>query len=462
MPALLVAILMLVLRLAGWDAGRAALIALPWSLALVGGLVRDPWLTHRLLRGLPLALALFGGAAVAVGRWLHARGRVEARALRLLAVLASTAFLLRAAAVNHPDFYYPDQRTHARLVEQLQKDGLRFFATPSRSIEAHGVWRTHAYGQVHAFPYTPAFHLPFALLGLPYDTLLLAMKLAAAAVSVVPLLLVWAMCRRVGSSTLAALLMLLIPTYTSRLSFAFFPSLFGHAVDMAFLLWLMGRLDQLGQRRTWLAGAAWVCACQLAYVSGLINTGVFLLSLAIVWAIVRREPRARGLAAILGMGALGALAAVVLYYRDFLAMAGDVARRAGSARAEASHYPVQPWWTVAYARTRDFFDGVYPVLAGAGLVLLRGARQAPVLMAWVLAYALLLLGRARVPDVFLHGHETLFVTPLVCLAAGEAIAWVYRKGLPGRVAAAAALLFLAVQGLLGQWWAVAAQLGNAG
>jgi hypothetical protein len=203
-----------------------------------------------------------------------------------------------------------------------------------------------------------------------------------------------------------------------------------------------------------------VCACQLAYVSGLINTAVFLLSLALVFAAARRQPRA--IAAIAGMGALGALASVLLYYRDFLAMAGDVARRAGGEGATASHYPVQAWWTVAYARTRDFFDGVYPVLAAAGLYVLRRARQAPVLWAWALAYALLLLGRARVPDVFLHGHETLFVTPLVCLAAGETIAWTARKGTPGRIAAAAALLFLAVQGLLAQWSALAAQLGNAG
>ena len=143
-------------------------------------------------------------------------------------------------------------------------------------------------------------------------------------------------------------------------------------------------------------------------------------------------------------------------------MAGDVARRAGGGGGQASHYPVQPWWTVACARTRDFFDGVYPVLAAGGLFLLRRVAQAPVLMAWALAYALLLLGRARVPDVFLHGHETLFVTPLVCLAAGEAIAFLYRKGIAGRIAAAAALLFLAAQGLVSQWSALAAQLGNAG
>ncbi len=460
LPALLIATLMTLLRLLGWSTRATALLALPLATALAAGLLLDPWLVHRLLRGLPLALALFGLAGAAAGRWLHARGRVSVNTLRVVGALAVTAFLLRAAAVNHPDFYYPDQRTHARLVEQLQKDGLQFFATPSRSIEDHGVWRTYAYDRVHAFPYTPAFHLPFAALRLPYDTLLLAMKLTAAAVSVVPLLLAWAMARRIGSSTLAALLMLLIPTYTSRLSFAFFPALFGHAVDMAFLYWLMGRMGRLARPRTWLLGAAWVCGCQLAYVSGVINTGVFLLSLALVWAVVGPPPRLRAAAALLAMGALGALASVLLYYRDFLGMATDVAQRA-TGDGGASHYPVQSWWAVAYGRTRDFFDGVYPLLAAAGLYLLRRARAAPLLFAWVLAYALLLLGRARVPDVFLHGHETLFVTPLVCLAAGEALARLGDGVLWRRLAAAALIAFLAVQGLFAQWAAVAAQLGNA-
>jgi hypothetical protein len=461
LPALLVAALMTVLRLLGWTTRAAALLALPLAVALAAGLLWDPWLTHRLLRGVPLALALAALPGIVVGQELLARGRLEARTLRVLGLLAVAAFLLRAAAVNHPGFYYPDQRTHARLVEQLQKDGLGFFATPSRSIEEHGVWRTFAYGQVHAFPYSPAFHLPFAALPLRYDTLLLAMKLAAAAVSVVPLLLVWAMARRTGAVPLpAALLMALIPTYTSRLSFAFFPSLFGHAVDMAFLCWLLGRADRLSQPRTWLLGAAWVCACQLAYVSGVINTGVFVVSLAVVCAVLGSPPRWRTVLGLLAMGALGAMASVLLYYRDFLGMAADVAQRA-TGGGRASHYPVQSWWSVAYGRTRAFFDHAYPPLAAGGLYLLRHARAAPVLFAWVLAYALLLLGRARVPDVFLHGHETLFVTPLVCLAAGQVLAWAWTLGGWRRLVAGAALAFLAVQGLYGQWTALAAQIGNA-
>jgi hypothetical protein len=133
-----------------------------------------------------------------------------------------------------------------------------------------------------------------------------------------------------------------------------------------------------------------------------------------------------------------------------------------SGAAAASVHPVQGFFAVAYARTHDFFDGIYPVLAAAGLVVLfRRGKGASLIAAWLVTFALLLLGRAKVPDVFLHGHETLFVTPLVCLASGEALAAVAARGRVGRAAAILLGAALAVQGCAWQWRALADQLANA-
>lgn len=470
-PPLVVALVVVILVLGGWPARLAAALAAPVAMLLAAGLWIDPWMTHRMLRGVAPALVVFGGAGIVLGRWQLRRGRALADSVRVLTALALLAFLIRAAAVNHPDFYYPDQRTHARLVEKVREKGLTFFVSPSVAIAEHGVWRTEAYGRTYAFPYSPAFHLPFTALALGYDTLLAAMKLTAAAVSVVPLLLLFALARRLGASTAGAFLMVFIPTYTSRLSFAFFPSLFGHAVDMAFVLWLAGSADRITERKTWLAGAAWVAACQLAYVSGVINISLLVTLLAVVTAVSGRR---RAALAILAMGAAGSMVAVALYYRDFLPMVGDVASRvlAGAARAP-SRYPLRPFVAVAYERTRDFFHFVYPVLAALGVWLLsrhdgeaaggdgRWPTRRRLIVAWLATYALLLVGRARVPDVFLHGHETLLVTPLVCLAAGEALAALARRGGGRRVIAAILLAALAIQGIAWQWRAVADQLGNA-
>ena len=48
--------------------------------------------------------------------------------------------VLRALAVNHPDFYYPDLRTHARLVEVVRSAGLGFFYCRRELVER--VWPT--------------------------------------------------------------------------------------------------------------------------------------------------------------------------------------------------------------------------------------------------------------------------------------------------------------------------------
>lgn len=461
-PAFTLALVYLLHRLTGGSARASLLLTAPWVAAAAGGLLRDPWLVHRLMRGLPWALVFFGLTGVSVGRWLVGRGLASGQALRTVAALAMAAFLLRALLVNHPDFYYPDLRTHARLVEVVREAGLRFCATPSRYIWEHGVWRTEAYGKTYAFPYTPAFHIPFAMLGLSYDSLLVALKLVAAAVSTVPIVLVWAMARRLGASPLGAGLMVVIPTYTSRLSFAFLPSLFGHAVDMAFLLWLMARADVLGTRRVLLAGAAWVAACQLAYVSGVVNLSLLVGVLALLTGMTVGWRRGWGL---LAMGLVGSAVSVALYYRDFLPMAFDVAGRVLSHAgpgATSSRHPIQSWLAVVYGRTTDFFDHVYPVLAAVGMVALwRRGRARMVLAAWVLTYFLLLLGRAKAPDIFLHGHETLLLTPLVCLASGEALAQLAGRGLWGRAGAGLALGFLAAQGLWLQWRSIADQLTNA-
>jgi hypothetical protein len=459
--AALVLVVFVCLLAAGWTGLRAAAFTAPVSAAVTFGLAIDPWLTHRLLTAVPETVAVLGAVAFVIARGLLVRGHAPPEAVRALAVFCLYAFLIRAAAVNHPAFYYPDLRTHARLVEVVHSAGLDFFRSPSTYIWEHGVWRTEAYGKTYAFPYTPAFHLPFTLFALPYDALITALKLGAAAVSLVPMVLLWAMARRLGASTLGAALMVLIPTYTSRLSFAFLPALFGHAFDMALVLWLLSRMDRFPSRETFLRGALAVTACQLAYISGVMNMSVFLLALALIEPRGTARERVRRGVLILAMGLLGSALSVLLYYRDFLGMIGDVLPRIGGAHAAVSRYPIESWIAVAYARTRDFFDGVYPVLAVAGLYLLRRAAGYRVLLAWAATYLLLLLGRAKVPDVFLHGHETLLMTPLVCLAAGETLARMWRHGRAGRVAAAVVLLFLTVQGLLWQWRVMAEQLANA-
>jgi hypothetical protein len=278
----------------------------------------------------------------------------------------------------------------------------------------------------------------------------------------VPLVGVWALARRFAVPAWGAALMVLIPTYTSRLSFAFLPSLLGHAVDVCFIVWLAGRLGRLAEPRVLAGAALLLSACQLAYVSGTTQTTLLVVVLA-ACLVARRSPGAlRGGLGLLGAALAASVLSIAVYYRDFVPMALDLASQAlpGSAGA-ASRYPVQAWHAVALERTHSFFDTIHPLLAAVGLAVLLRLPAGPLAAAWLATYLLLLLGRARLPDVFLHGHETLLVTPLVCLASGVALARLWHAAAWARALAALLFAALALQGLHGQWRAIAEQLGNA-
>jgi hypothetical protein len=346
--------------------------------------------------------------------------------------------------------------THARLAIAVREAGPAFLLAPSHYVAAQGAWTKPAYGSGAArLPYAIGFHVLVAPLPVDYDGLLEAIKLLGAALSVVPLLLVWAMARRFGLSPLAALLMFLIPTYTSRLSFALMPALLGHALDMTLLLWLALHLDRLQERRVWWTGVGLVSLAQVAYVSSVTHTVLFLplFALAIAW----EERRPRTAALLLGLGLAGSGLSVILYYRDFLVSAVAALGSGGP-----SQYPVVGWLALTYARSRDFFGWSYPPLALVGLaVLLRRRSGRALWLAWAATYLALLLLRAKVPDIFRYGHETLFVTPLVCLAAGACLDVLWTAGGWRRAVGAALVLGLAADGLVRQAQAIADQLANA-
>lgn len=451
------------LMLAGFAPSRAAVLTVPFAAAMGVGLAVDPWLTHRLLRGLAVALPLFGGLTLGIGRLF----RVERKTLRIVFCFMLLAFVVRAGLVNTPDFYYPDLRTHARLIGFVQASGLDFIVSPSDVIAEHNVWVTEAFGRTYAFPYTPMFHVPFALLPVGYDTLVLALKLAGAAISTIPIALVWAFARSLGFASpvplVGAIFMVVIPTYASRLSFAFLPSLFGHAVDLVFLYWIFRHLSGLRDTRQWLVGGLLVAWCQLAYVSGVINISLFVFVLAVLVFFFGGEARKKLALRVLTMGLVGGLVAFVVFYRDFLPMVADVvSRMAGGAAAAESRYPITGFVETTLKRSYEFFGWLYPVLAVSGMVLLfrRGVPRL-VISAWVATYFLLLLGRAKVPDIFLHGHETLFLTPLVCLASAVCVAALFDGGGARRWLGVAILTALSAVGFWQQWGYFLDQMNNA-
>ena len=460
--ALLVAILFIILRASGWRGALAAAWTAPWVAFATVELLRDPWLMHRLLTGLPEWLAVLGTLGVVTARWAQSRSHAPSGNLRLVVAVAATAFVLRAGAMNHPDFYYPDLRSHAQLAEVVRAAGWDFLRDPPRYILKHGVWSRRIGDRTYAFPYTPAFHVPFALVPLGYDQRITAMKLGAAALTTVPIVAVAALARGLDASVLGVLLMLFVPVYAHHLSVTYLAALFGHAVDMSFLAWLATRLNRILSARVWLVAAALTAACELAYVSAVTVLPLFLALLAAALLVETRQWRRA--TAVLGFGLAGSLLALAIYYRHFLGLVFHLAAlKAGGAEvvAEGDALP-RGFLQALYATVSRFFDGIYPLLACAGLALLalRGRGRA-LFTAWIATFLLLVLGRARFPLVFQHPHDVLFLTPLVCLAAGEAVSKLFAHGGWVRALGVLALIALALQGLAMQWAAFSIQLGNA-
>ncbi len=460
--AILIVIVFLILRVAGWRSLPAAGLVAPLALLAAAGLRTDPWLLHRLLTWLPEWLSILGLGAAAIARWLRAHGRARPETVRAVVALGVAAFLTRGLAVNHPDFYYPDLRSHVQLAQVVRDAGLDFLRAPSTYILKHGVWSREIAGRRYAFPYTPAFHVPLALTPLGYDDLITAAKLADVTWSVVPVVALASLAATLGASPLGMVLLLFVPIYGHHLSVVYLAAVFGHAVDVSVLAWLAGRLERIEAWGVWLAATGLVALTELAYVGATTIIPVFIAALALADLVVARRPRRA--AAILGFGIAGSALAFAVYYRDFLGLVVDVARLKASGGAVIASGDASPAGFVetVIVSGQRFFPGPWTILGllGIGLLLKRGRGRA-FLAAWIGSYVLLLLGRAKLPLFFQHPHEALFVAPLVCLGAGQVVAELLARGGWLRALGAALLALLAGVGLQAQWQAFVRQLGNA-
>ena len=162
-----------------------------------------------------------------------------------------------------------------------------------------------------------------------------------------------------------------IPTYTSRLSFAFLPALFGHAFDLALLCWLAGHLDAVREPRV-VAGRRGLGGRLPARVR--LRRDEHGGSSCWPWSLValaRRRPRGCGRAgACHGAGRRRASR-----WRSTTATSWGWSSTSSRGWRRAARRPPRGtrcsrFLGVAYERTRDFFDTVYPILAAAGLVAL--------------------------------------------------------------------------------------------
>jgi hypothetical protein len=471
-PPLVALLLFASLLALGGSALAAGGVGVAASLAFAARASTDLFGAWRQIRLAPEML-IVTTLVLLFGRWwLEERCSLVRTTTTSLVGVALVAMLFRLALVFHPDFYYPDLLTHTRVVEAIGKEGPAFFLHPADALNAQGAWTKPVMGAKSSLPYAVMFHAPFALLAsaldLSTDEIETALKAVASLISVLPILLGGALAARLSLPPLSALLLCVIPTYASRLSFALLPALLGHVFDLAALLTIATLLSREEARsmRSILPAMAALLAGHLAYTSGVVNEGVFVSVLVGLCLLSGGSGRVFGGRLVLAeTGA--ALGAFLLYYRHFV---GDVFGLAGrilgvgaaGAGSTASVYPVESFWAVLLERTNTFFGWPWIGLAALGLWLGGPSiRKSKMAQAWGLAYLVLLLLRARIPDVFRYGHETLFLTPLIAILAGSALVLAFRRGGGWRIGSVAAGLVLSAASFWQQWLAFSEQLSNA-
>ncbi len=450
-------------------AGGFSLTGAVWFGLRAGADLFGAW---REIRLAPEMLIISTLVLLAARKWMEERTSMEKQMAAWLAAAALVTMLFRLSLMSHPDFYYPDLLTHARVVDTIRNEGASFFLDPAGALNAQGAWTKPVLGTVSSLPYAVMFHTPFAVLAslfhLSIDQIEIALKAGSSLISVLPILLAAVLAARLSLPPLSALLLCVIPTYASRLSFALLPALFGHVFDLTVLLTLAMGLKEDGMRspRSVLRLMAALLLGHLAYTSSVVNEAVFMGVLSALCLGAARSDRSVSARLVLAEAG-AALCAFGLYYRHFVGdVAGLLTRVVGlgpSAPASTtSVYPIESFWSLLFERTNSFFGWPYFSLALIGLLLGGPAvARSKVVPAWILAYLALILLRARIPDIFRYGHETLFLTPLVAILAGSALILAGRRGGAWRFASLVAWLVLSLVSFRQQWRAVAEQLGNA-
>ncbi len=453
-PAAAVLALALLLMGAGFGVPAATGIAAPLAAAAGWGLLVDPWLVYRLASGIPEVL-LIATCIVVLIRRVRAPAELAARDLQWTALLFACAYVPRALLVNQPDFYYPDLMIHTRLARLLARAGPAGFFNAAPLAAAF----QEARNSVSGFPYSLAFHVPFALLGLSYDATMGALRVGGAVLASLPVVFGFPLARRLGLSPWGAPLLAFAATYPHWLSRAMLPALLGHIADLLLLAFLATHLVNLARPRPFLLGALLVAVSQAAYSFGIPVTALLVLALVGVTPLTPAKNRRQHVLALMGMGLLGAVVAFLFYYRSFLQGALALLTSASSSAAAANGPSASDIFMEGPQR---FFGLLLPLLATAGaLILARRPGDRPLLLAWAATAFGLQALRVLLPGIFRWNHELLFITPLLCLLAGQALGTLAAKGARAKVAAIVVAVVVSLQGLVTAWSSFASELGNA-
>lgn len=344
---------------------------------------------------------------------------------RTAVVLAVTAtVLIKGAFLFHPNYFYNDVRQNDRYVGALRSyEGSIMERSGKAQIDLGVGYPRIVAGKKYAFPYSPVFYLPFTQLPPDRDLVVRAIKHVALFSAALEVALAFVLARRLlpSSATAAAWFTFAFPILTSRMLYAMWSTLAGHALDLLVVVLAVRALERPKDPKTSALLFAATLATFLTYVSSLFNTSAFLVILALLGAAVRRRIVVLWLVAamVVVFGLYGDF--TLTFVREILPAIVSGSGQVAVASATASRDPGSV--TGAFSRIVLFSGYGFPLFALAGLVVIARRRDpaATVVEAYALAFLSLVLLRAFSFGLFKDLKEIEYAGPAFAILAAVAL-----------------------------------------
>ena len=377
-----------------------------------------------------------------------------------LACLVAAGIAVHGSVVFFPDHNPPDVEIHVRRTLDLAGVGLDYgsllrygshLPTPSQTFGQ----ATAALGSAALIPYSPLPYLAYYALHLAGLDLRWAITVlnAVLAMAVAPLL--WLAAARTwdrGAAWLAAILYSVDLAVWHHVGRSHAPASFGGALGTAALLYLVLRAGAIDTRRRAAAAGLVLAVAVLGYSSLVVLFGLFGLTLLLLLAA---DASAYGPAAKKATAAalvIGGLLAGGLFYFHYVP---GLLRAAREVAGGGDPFPGRTVF-IFHNESKEsvrLWAGGYGLLLVAGLVAapaaLRRARAEarPVLVSWLLAWAMLMLLKepSLLPKLLRWAKEDQFLSPLLCLFVGAGVGALPRPWTRWTAAAVVVAIAVAVE-----------------
>ena len=359
---------------------------------------------------------------------------------------------LRLLALFHPDFYYPDVRTHSKFVSIIWTEGLiGFFMDHIPNQHRHLLGLQRVGEEWKAFPYPPLLYLslyPLSLLRLPVEDW---MKIVPTVLAGIEGLIVYVMALRLGASSRAAVAASWIhataPLLAFRLTVASYAALFGHFWDMLVALYLLLLFGRMERTKIGIGLALLVALSILSYAGSVLVLGLFVPAFAVSVAFRHREKIDIRRAIRISLWSLaGALSVIVIFYSQYIPELlpqglSQVAQTAsGGSLIELRVTPIAALQMTVH-RLFLFYGPLFGILVFAGWYLARGRLTHPLAFPLALGTVFTFLGLNFLRSglggthIFQFTKDDLVLLPMAAIVLGSLMDVAANRSRAGKVVA---------------------------